>query len=529
MSADERNAKQYGDKRARALFVLSLAGAAVLRMVWLGSLPPALFRDEAEKGYTAFCILRTGHDLFGHYLPLFINAFGVTTSAVYQYAAIPFIAAFGLNEWSVRLPAVAAGLLTIAINWAWVMRQRGRSVALWTTFFLALSPWHIVFSRWAQQGIFLPFFLSVAFYFWQSYLEGRRHALAGCAAAYALAIYTYDVARLFVPLLILIKIVLYRRELKSRLQESMAALVTLLVCLSPVIWLMVTNPGAAQARFRFVSIAQPGMSPLSVASAFLHNYSLHFSPAFLVFHGDQELRHSPGTGMLTLMEFVAFAAGIVYILRNRTRQNLMWLAAILLFPVAASLTRVGIPHALRGIVAVPVIQNIAGLGMDALDQRLRRVLPARASSILLLLSVVTFCPFAWMYYSTYRNRSAVSWQYGVKQALSLLQPELPKIDKVVFYNVTGAESLVAFYAKIPPETIRGLTFEKTKYSFPPFNYPLEELYRRITGPAAYVMLPLYDPPPKARAIPIYAPGGKQMAMIVYLNEALSKELVQRGK
>ncbi|GIX45055.1 MAG: hypothetical protein KatS3mg130_1463 [Candidatus Sumerlaea sp.] len=151
-----------------------LTGALLLRVLFLGSLPPALFRDEAEKLYTAWCLATTGHDAEGRLLPLFIHVFGVTTSAVYQYAAIPFVWLLGLNEWSARLPAAVVGTLTVLFLWLWARRVYGELVANWAALLLALSPWHVVFSRWAQQGIFLPLWLAVGMWAWSNFLRGKR-------------------------------------------------------------------------------------------------------------------------------------------------------------------------------------------------------------------------------------------------------------------------------------------------------------------------------------------------------------------
>ena len=47
---------------------------------------------------------------------------GVTTSAIYQYLAVPFVALAGLNEWSARLPAAIAALGTSFLNWMLMRR-----------------------------------------------------------------------------------------------------------------------------------------------------------------------------------------------------------------------------------------------------------------------------------------------------------------------------------------------------------------------------------------------------------------------
>lgn len=510
MSGESRN-------RYRSLLLTIIAGAAAIRLVRLGSLPSALFRDEAEKGYNAFCLLKTGRDVSGHLLPLFINVFGVTTSAIYQYAAIPFVWLLGLNEWAVRLPAALAALATIAVNAEFLRRERGAAAALWASLFLALSPWHIMFSRWAQQGIFLPFFLAAAMLFWRGFLDRKPHALVLCAMSLGLAIYSYDVARLFVPLMVVWIALLYWRELLAWRRETILAAFVLLVAALPLLILQATHPGAAQARFNAISIFGNTHSPIEVLKRFSTNYASHFSPAFLLWRGDPELRHSPGVGELNIIEAVALVFGIAQLLRKRRREDLIWLGWLLLFPVAASLTRVGVPHALRCIVALPAIQNVASIGLVSIHElkpvrRSNRVLQ-EATALAILLG---FAPFAFVYFGSYARRSAISWQYGVKQALELLHPRLAQLDTVEFYNITGAEYLVPFYENIAPKDWQSEAWRKSKYHFPPFNYPPDLLRRRLHGHAGIVTLPISDYLPVDGSLDIIpAPNSNQPAMVVY--------------
>ncbi|MCX6999174.1 MAG: hypothetical protein NT106_02590, partial [Candidatus Sumerlaeota bacterium] len=51
-------------KKIRAGIFLILCVAGFFRLWNLGKNPPALFRDEAEKGYTAYSIVRTGGYLY---------------------------------------------------------------------------------------------------------------------------------------------------------------------------------------------------------------------------------------------------------------------------------------------------------------------------------------------------------------------------------------------------------------------------------------------------------------------------------
>jgi 4-amino-4-deoxy-L-arabinose transferase-like glycosyltransferase len=507
------------DTAARRTLIALIAAAAGLRLIFLADLPPAIFRDEAEKGYNAWCIATTARDLAGHLLPLFINVFGVTTSAIYQYAAVPFVAVLGLNEWSTRLPAALVGLGTIIINYCYMARACGRKPALAATAFLAFSPWHIVFSRWAQQGIFLPLLISGALLAWQLWQAGSRRALPVAAALLGAAMYAYDIARLFVPLLMIGLVASRWRLLARHWRATLTALLAFLVTATPTLFLLITAPAAAQARFSAISIFQETTSALTVARVFASNYLSHFSPGFLLLHGDAELRHSAGVGHLTVIELVCVLTGVALTMFRRGPGERVWIWWLLMAPVAACLTREGVPHALRSIVFIPVIQNLAGVGAAWIFDKIppaRRALALRTG---VLAGLLAFLPFAASYFGPYAGRAAINWQYGVKQALDAVEQSDPPVSSVIFYNVTGAEYLVAFYRNIPPAAIQSGDPAWSRYAFPPFNASLTAVCRAHEEAAAFVMLPIFRPPCAEAVISIEAPRRGGTAMAVYFNRA----------
>ena len=350
-------------------------------MARLDSLPPALFRDEAEKAYTAWSLLRTGRTLDGAHLPLFVNVFGVTTSAIYQFCAVPFIWMFGPNEWGARLPAAVAGTLTILMNYLYMRRERGRDAAVWAS----SVPRHVAMAHHLQPlgaaGYLRPAVRGFGHVGVARISRRQKWGLPVAGACFGMAIYSYDVAKLFVPLLLLWIALLYAKDLARRWKETLIGALAFAAIVAPVVRLSLSAPDAAQARFNAISILQPGIGPAAVIGEFLRNYFLHFSPQFLLLFGDGELRHSAGVGMLTVVEFACAILWAHYAWKRRwKREDLVWLGWLLLSPVAASLTRVGIPHALRMIVVIPVIQNMAGDSPVAVDQpphrHLRRRHPA---------------------------------------------------------------------------------------------------------------------------------------------------------
>src|SRR3989304_6986104 len=81
--------------------VLIFLLTVLLRFVYLTYAPPSLNWDEVSQGYNAYSILKTGRDEWGRLLPLAnFRAYGDYPVALNLYLTIPFIAIFGLSEFS---------------------------------------------------------------------------------------------------------------------------------------------------------------------------------------------------------------------------------------------------------------------------------------------------------------------------------------------------------------------------------------------------------------------------------------------
>jgi len=301
--------------------------------------------------------------------PVFSNVWGSTTSMIYQYAALPFVAAWGLNGWTVRLPAAISGFFTILLALFLARKMSGRDdVALWTGLLLAFSPWHLVFSRWALQGIFVPLLLTGGYLSLAGWSRdrGRFARLAGAALLFALGFYAYAGARPFLILLGLWTAFLWRKDLAARPKAAAGAALLLILGIAPTLAVMFLGGGEGMGRFQAVSVFGLDAPFWRKALVFLTNYLRHFSPLFLFLPGDANPRHSlPGFGVMLHVEAVFLLAGIWLGLKRRSRADLLLLGWFLLAPVSAALTREGIPHALRTLHAVPAPQILAAIGAVA--------------------------------------------------------------------------------------------------------------------------------------------------------------------
>ena len=161
-------------KKSFFILLAILIFALLLRTYNLDKVPVSLFGDEVDVGYQAYSLLKTGQDLRGNQWPTLIQSLAEYRAPLYIYSSMPFIATFGLNEWGVRLPAVFWGVLGIAGLYFLVRKILNEKIALFSAFFLTISPWHIHYSRASFEVTMLLAFFIFATYFFIRSIENKK-------------------------------------------------------------------------------------------------------------------------------------------------------------------------------------------------------------------------------------------------------------------------------------------------------------------------------------------------------------------
>jgi 4-amino-4-deoxy-L-arabinose transferase-like glycosyltransferase len=179
------------DKRPLALDV-TLAGAvtlvgAVLRFVKLGDIPYGVHPDEAQIGTDAFRII--DHGWIGVYSHA---ALGVPTLNAYIDA--PAIWLLGHTAFTLRLPFAIVGIAAVALTYVLVRVAFGRIEAFFASLLLAISYWHIFYSRLAHSSISYPTVLLGVWICIMLGVKTRRWGwFAGGGALMGLGVYAYNV------------------------------------------------------------------------------------------------------------------------------------------------------------------------------------------------------------------------------------------------------------------------------------------------------------------------------------------------
>lgn len=478
--------------KAKIFLLLILFLGGLLRLYRLDEFP-ALNADEAAIGYNAYSLLQTGKDEHGNPWPIHFQSFNDYKPGLYFYLVLPFIKFLGLTELAVRLPGALLGISTIFIVWLLVREliPKKRFLPELSALFIAISPWHIHFSRGGWEVNAATFFITSGLWL---FLKGIRSGKWLCFSVllFTAALYTYHAARVAVPLLVLGLVLVYRKELfvptirttsiyqyiKAEKYQILSGLIGL-IFLIPLLLNLLGPAGISRAagvglfsdqgpllRANEQRIEHAGANRLFSVSAhnkvvnfglaFLENYTEHFSGEFLFFSGDEIQRNKvPDMGQMYLVQLLFLVVGFVAIARdNRGWQPIIfWL---LIAPIPAALTFQS-PHALRAQNMVIPLMVISAFGALTLWDWTRKLkLPKHGfvvlSSCYLIILGWEFTRYLHQYYIHMAKAYPYSSQYGMKELVDFLKTEEKKFSKIVVTDrYDQPYILFLFYLKYPPD------------------------------------------------------------------------------
>lgn len=445
--------------------------AAFLRLYRLGDYP-ALNADEAAIGYNAYSLIQTGKDEHGTPWPIHFQSFNDYKPGGYFYIVLPFVYFFGLNEWSVRLPGAILGILTVLVIYlltkelvkdskivklkiskAWPFRLEEIAA-----FMLAISPWHIHFSRGGWEVNVSTFFITLGMLLFLKSLKNPNY-FALCILSFVMSLYTYHAARVVVPLFGFALLIIYRKDLFNKVnkRQFLGSILLGAVLLIPLITSFASGAGVRASGVGIFADRgyidrieekrarheEPGSAiyrvlynkPKELGIEFVKNYFEHFWGQFLFISGDDIERDKvPEFGQLYLWQLpVLLIAAIAVIRRSKGWTSLLiWLAVA---PIPAALTFQS-PHALRSQSMVVPFTILSAYGLVMLIELLQRNIEKKiilATCCILLSTVLVwdFSRYLHEYYVHMAKTYPYSSQYGVKELVEYINGSEYKDKQIV--------------------------------------------------------------------------------------------------
>lgn len=488
------------------LVVIFLLGV-ILRFYQLGINPPSLDWDEASIGYNAYSILKTAKDEYGNFLPLNIRSFGDYKPPLYVYLTVPFIALFGLSEFSVRLVAAILGSLTVLIVYflikeifsdIGVSNQNSEQTsyvtkfiqkilktvniveyfALASCFFLAVSPWHLQFSRAAFEGNIGTSFFSLGVLFFLKALKRGRFFIPG-GLFFGLSMYSYHSFRVITPLFLFALVILFYKSLIVQKKIVIVTAVLFLIFSLPVFKSFFAQSGSS-SRLSMVTVFSGHdlleksierieydqgkgdfIGPIFHNRRLVYfrelakNYLDHFDPGFLFIYGDGgRQHHAVDMGMLYLWELPFILLGIFVLSNLLNKKTVLLFIWFLIAPLPAAVTT-GTPHPVRAIAMLPEIHIFTAIGVVSALLAVVK-LKSKILKVIVLLSVLVsfllnFSYYLHQYYVHTPIEYGDFWQYGYKDLFNYLAQVENQYDKIIVtYKYDQPYIYYLFYNRIKP-------------------------------------------------------------------------------
>ncbi len=405
---------------------------------------------------------------------------------MYAYLDVLPVKIFGLNAFATRFPSAVLGVLTVAITFFLTKRiffssKEKENYALLASFFLALSPWHIMLSRAAFEANVATFFIVTGIWLFLVAMQERKWLLPLSAISFVLSIYTFNTARVVAPLLVAVLGLFFLKNLWERKAVVLVSVIIGVLLLLPTLHFLFSKQ--AGLRFQEVNI----FSDISVVktinqevandhnawwSKAIHNRRLVFSvlyiqhyldnlnPSFLFISGDGNPKFSTqDVGQLYLWDLPFFVIGGFLLFRKK--EGKWWIIPLwLLLGIVPAATARETPHALRTEATLPTFQILVAYGFWQAILFLRQkisypVVKKLLVPVFLVVLLGNVAYFVHGLFTYYPYKYSGAWEYGYEQSIAYVQSVQNNYDQIHMTQDLGRPYIYyLFYMKINPTVFR---------------------------------------------------------------------------
>lgn len=416
---DEDLQAQGGWRRHDWLWMgVLLLSAALLRLPALDTAPPGFQFDETYNALDALRVVEGAR-------PIFLPANG-GREPLYTYWQAVIVALCGPTPTALRLASAVPGIATVVLLYGFVrilFPREGRDLAGLTALCLALSYWHLHFSRYAIRSILIPFWGLPTFAALWLGIRGKDGGwFVACGIGLAAMVWSHPLGRLM-PIIVVF-VVLYvaladRQHARRYILGALAAgMVALLLCL-PLVLYFWEHPSQLLSHASDVSVFHPRVHQGNIPKALALNI-LRVAGMF-TWRGDSEWLHNlPGRPAFDPLLSVGFLVGLVTLGQRLLRREVepldrgpylllgVWLIILL---VPSTLSDMA-PNFSRTIGAAPVAMLAAAWGLKRcggwLESRSR---PRLARCLIVVTMAISGGWACWDYFARFAPNPMAYYHY----------------------------------------------------------------------------------------------------------------------
>lgn len=423
----------------RLLLVGIILIGVFFRLHQITHLPPGDGFDPAYYGLDALRILD------GEW-PIYL-ATNYGREPIFSYLVALLYLVLGPGTLGIHLASAFVAILTIPavylvadelfkVGKGEVLRQFGGPLA---ALILALSYWHLTWSRFSVRAILIPLFVSATIFFLlRGFRKGRSREFAAAGVFLGLSLYTYQLAQLL-PLILLLAFLYHgidRRAFGKQARRHLLLLfgVAILLCL-PLAYYAYTHPGVFNQRISAVYVVDESASLVAQLRLLLQR-GWQVMLMFLVEGDADEMINLPGRPVFNPFLAVFFVAGLLIALWRWRRHHYLLLLTWLAIMSAPAVLADQAAMSKRSLGALPVAILLITLALlwplDAWLNRRRRSLARWVPGLYLLIIG------AGLIFTGYRTYHDYFIDWGSRPAL------------YTHYQV-GVKEIGQYIATLPPE------------------------------------------------------------------------------
>lgn len=505
----------------RIILISILLLAAILRLWNINNVPPSASLDEASIGYNAYSVLKTGGDEYGELPVISQRGYDDYRRSTYLFLVIPFVALFDLNVVSVRLPAVILSILTVLSVYFIVLELlKKQEVAFFSSFLLAISPWHVYISRLGHESNACLAFLVFGVLF---FLMGEKNKNWGqiflSIIFFTVSMISYYSGQAFIPVFVAGLLFIFRKSLWDMIRADKKVIVAIVIFgifLIPIFW-SIFSPQAL-IRFQGTSTFKPEAHSETFAKrvelwnkavgsndligtiiysrhlfpiqVFIEGYISHFNPEWLFTNPTSQSHKVPNMGLLYLWEIPFIAIGFIAFLIGREVEGKAKKLILLWFFIAAVPASIAtqVPHAMRSYNFLPTWQIFSAFGLTSLFYKFqKRQFKIAALSVFIFFVVYSLSALYKNYFVVFPKEQSSSFQYALTRAIPYVLSKQQNYEKIIFSNEDSlyqSYMFLLFHSRYDPAlyqkqggTISG-GFAEThnfgKYEFRPIEWEKEK-------------------------------------------------------
>jgi len=483
------------DRKVFIILVLITFLAGLLRFYKIDKNPPSLTGDEISFGYAAYSILETGRDESGRFLPLVIQSIGDYKNPLPAYLMVLSFKLFGVSDFAVRFQNAFFGTLFVFFFFFFLrFLTKKDNFALLGSFFLAVSPWNIFYSRFAYEPLIASFFSLLGIWFFMKMVDERKLKWSFFSAFFmVLAMYTGFAQRLFIAIFAFAVIILKIKSLIKIKRQSILFVFTFLSLSLPLFYISLFQ--GASTRFKMVFIGNDINYVRYVIFGYLSSlvdyfylfffwikrYFNYIQPFFIFSNALQMvLPGNMGLGLLYPFEALFLVFGALEFIRWKHKNKDILLIWLFTGIIPDSITN-NEQHAGRLLHLTPLVFFLTTFGALSLAGKLI-LIKNKLFKIVIVFAFLTFvlaCMFfaflVFMVHFPYQKSE--SFDEGLREAVYAVMKYQAGYKKVIFdirrgvdgpYMVSNPHMYLLFYSKFDPKKYQ--TIEKIKSIYPDEPY-----------------------------------------------------------